>query len=193
MPDPFIEITSVTPLDDGSTAGGGRSFGWRALVSAALWVSAAVLAVVASFARVYSITTPLPGVPIGAVRYSYDGWGRGSTSASSQLQFGSGELVGPRYGVLFCSAAALLLVAAWLGLAQPKARWLPSARFLGGVATPFLAGSGASQIIAVLPYRHGITHTDNVFSFGASPWCATAASALAAMGWSMYRQPKQSG
>jgi hypothetical protein len=61
------------------------------------------------------------------------------------------------------------------------------------VATSFLAGSVAGQIIAVLPYRHGITHTDNVFGFGASPRCAVAASALATMAWSMYRQPEQSG
>lgn len=141
------------------------------LLSAALWLLAAALAVTASFARTFHVDA---GFPAGAAAprtfgYAYDGWGRVSIDARAGEAFGvSGH--GPRYGVLFCFCAALMLLACLVR----------AGRALGLAGALILAGVVSSLLVSDWPLR-GEEGTS--FRFGASPWLAATASLIGLAAW----------
>jgi hypothetical protein len=189
MVDDSIQITSITPYGrperprvrlpiGGATAVG---FGWPAV---------AMLAVLASFLRVYSVSISVPDTDNGVagfLRYAVDGWGRSSITHTAPGNFYS-SVPGPRYGLLFCIAAGVVLLGWLQSLWSPRSAGQPFGRALSGAGCAFLTGVVACEIIATLPSRKSLSQINGAFSFGPSPWLAGGACVLGAVTWAaQYR------
>lgn len=218
-----IEFFSVTPLDDGAEGGGAAGAGGRpaatattrplkaSLMHAAAWVVAAALAVGASFAPLYRIhgqlsdQAQLSGNP-AATRFSFyvDGWGRPRLRASGPLSVDD-ALTGPRYGIVFCACAALMLVAAVVAIAGPRIlaalrpRWrasstrpvMPTAQLsatVGITGALLLAGSAGSVALSTLPIRKQVLALDyETFGLGWSIGLAALSSLVCVLAWGWDR------
>lgn len=150
------------------------------------WPVVAALAVLASFAQVYSVTAIAPdanGAMTDFVRLAFDGWGRLSVKATGPDGFRPSGVTGPRYGVLFCIAAGAVLLGWLQSLRATPARWQPSGRTISGAGCAFLTGIVACQVLATLPNRRDLFRIYAVFHWGPSPWIAGGACALGVLTW----------
>lgn len=191
MVDDPIEITSVTPYDRSGRARADLpitavGFGWPAV---------AVLAVAASFVRVYSISTTISGgdgEASGLAGYAVDGWGRLSTVHTASETFEVSGVSGPRYGVLYCVAAGVILLGWLLGLLAMRSGRRPAGRAVTGAGCAFLAGVVACEVVATLPSRNGLPQADIAFAFGPSPWLAGSACVLGSVTWAAQWRAQRS-
>ena len=185
MVDEPIEISSITPYDQSVRPRAGRPVG-RAVAAGLGWPAVAVLAVMASFFRVFSVTTTITETEAGAaglIGYAFDGWGRISTMHTGSEPFDVGGASGPRYGVLYCIAAGVVLLG-WLhSLLAVRSDQRPVGRVVSGAGCAFLAGVVACEVVATLPNRNGFPQDDAVFTFGPSPWLAGCACVLGSLTW----------
>ncbi len=185
MADDPIEIASITPYGEPGRAPVRRPARQAALVGLG-WLVVAALAILASFARVYSVSTlnapDANGATAGFLLSAVDGWGRLSITPS-EAGFEPSGAIGPRYGVLFCIAAGAVLLGWLLSLRAKSARWQPGGRAISGAGCVFLLGVLACQVVATLPYRRDLFRYDAVFHFGPSPWIAGGACALGLSTW----------
>lgn len=171
----MVEIEFLDPDEDespvpdpiGSPAGGDRrAAALRFAIPyapAVLWAGAAVLAVVAPFRVIDTITVRQQGQ---TQRETTDGWGRyRSAEGVSALSHG------PRYGVVLAGCAAVLVAAAALAVLRaarrPHASVLPRVRIGLGVA----GAGGLAALVAVLVLNYLSTKDTldaQVKSFGSS-------------------------
>jgi len=184
MVDDPIEIASITPYGEPGRPSQGPV---RAATVVGLgWPVVAALAVIASFAQVYSVTASTPdanGTMTDVVRSAFDGWGRFSVRATGPDGFEPSGVTGPRYGVLFCIAAGAVLLGWLQSLRATPARRQPSGRAISGTGCAFLMGVVACQVAATLPNRKDLFRIPAVFHFGPSPWIAGGACALGLLTW----------
>lgn len=203
MVDDPIEITSVTPYGapDRPPA---RLSSYRAKAVGFGWPVVAVLAVLASFARVFSLTigiidadtdTDVDTGIASSISYAVDGWGRPHVTHTAAEDFIASGVTGPRYGVLFSIAAGLVLLGWLLTLLRaPRQAWQPVGRTLCGLGCVFLLGVVACEIVATLPNRRSFPEIHQTFRFGPSPWLAGGACALGAVIWAaQFRAQRTDG
>jgi hypothetical protein len=105
---------------------------------------------------------------------------------TTQLEIGP-VIAGPRYGVLFCVCASLMLAAFTLTLMPDRFRRSPSASAVGAVGCLVLIGVTACQIIVSLSFRHASALTHDVFRFGLSPVLASMSCLAGIALWLLHR------
>jgi hypothetical protein len=142
-------------------------------------VVAAGLALAAAWAPVLQVTQPVPGSD-GYIRYSINGWGQGTVQ--SNLDFSIDTLSGTNFGLLLCSAAGGLAIAALLDWLPHRPWWQPSGRSVAGLAIAFLLAVVLCEVITSLPTRWSsqVGHS-SAFHFGLSPWLGGIACLIAAL------------
>lgn len=186
-----VEISSVTPYGTGPEPRVPQTS--LPAVLGASWIAAALLAIAASFARVYSLTFGTPGTngsPGITTRFAIDGWGRTSITHNPATALSTtASPGGARWGVLFCLAAAAMLLG-WLLQMPTSSRWHTTHTGLkiSGWSCVFLAGVVSGQIIATLPAANGAPGT---FHFGTSPLLGTVSSVLGLLIWSVQHQTQR--
>jgi hypothetical protein len=142
-------------------------------------LAAAGLALAAAWAPVLQVTQPVPASD-GYIRYSINGWGQGTVQ--SNLDFSIDSLSGTNFGLLLCSAAAGLAIAALLDWLPRRPRWQPSGRTVAGLAIAFLLAVVLCEVITSLPARWSFQVGHNsAFHLGLSPWLGGAACLIAAL------------
>jgi hypothetical protein len=154
------------------------------------WLAAALLAVLASFAKVYSFSMPANGDQSDRIHYSLDGWGRIRVfqTPDTGVDFGS-YAAGPRYGVLLCLAAAAMLLG-WLiqrrALGHP--RLAPPGLPVSGLGSVFLCGVVACQFVDSWPATHGATGT---IPFGPSLYLGGGSALLGVATWIVQQRSQR--
>lgn len=152
------------------------------------WLIAAVLAVLASFTRLYGFNTPASGDPADRIHFSIDGWGRyRMTRTPSDAGFDTGSFpAGPRYGVLLCLAAAVMLVG-WLirrrALGQP--RLVEFGLPLSGLASVFLCGVVGCMVVDTWPVIHS---SGSAVRLGLCLYLAGGSAVLGMATWALERR-----
>ncbi|HEX2904609.1 MAG TPA: hypothetical protein VHO01_14240 [Jatrophihabitans sp.] len=140
----------------------------------ALTLTAAVSAVLGSFLTLYRLDV---GDPISgdiAERLTYGGWGQVYQSSPGTVGAASFSADNaPRYGVVFCAAALLLVASTIWVLSRSRARWCsPSAPGLLGAT--LLAGSVATLFVLTSP-RLAAGNTTQIH-LGAGFFCEAGAA-----------------
>jgi len=146
-------------------------------------LAAAALTLVACWGTVLVLTSWQPsadGDPHGGgyLRFRSDGWGRTAVTASDPIDFIGSGTDGPRFAVLLRIAAAALLLSATTDWWPGRLRWQPNGQLLTALTAAFLVAVVLSELITVLPYRHGAA-TD--VRIGWSVWLAGAGCLLATL------------
>jgi hypothetical protein len=152
------------------------------------WLIAAVLAVLASFTRLYGFSTPASGELADRIHISIDGWGRyRMTRTPADAGFNASSFpAGPRYGLLLCLAAAAMVVG-WLirrrALGQP--RLVEFGLPLSGLASVFLGGVVGCMAVDSWPVIHGSGSTVRV---GLCLYLAGGSAVLGIATWALERR-----
>jgi drug/metabolite transporter (DMT)-like permease len=113
-----------------------------------------VLAVLASFAKVYAYSMPPLDGQTDRIHTSVDGWGRVRVSpVLADTGFSSSSFsAGPRYGLLLCLAAAAMVLGWLVQLrAANQPRLAPLGSPLSGLGSVFLCGVVACLLVDVWP------------------------------------------
>jgi len=158
------------------------------------WLGAAALAVAASFTKVYGFVLSLPATgdnPVTPLRYSIDGWGRNRLAANPAAGFSSVGLgTGPRFGVLLC-LAAVAIVLGWLIQRSSDRRLADLGLPLSGLASVFLCGVVACQLIVSWPMIAGAA--DDGFQLGPSLFLSAGSALLGVATWIVHLRGQQAG
>jgi hypothetical protein len=201
----FLEPAHVPrpeePTPDGPVVGR-PGFGLPVTASALMWGAAGVVALVAAFQKIYTLSY---GSGAGRFSESIDGWGRISVSGPLTVD---GSQYGARYGVVFCACAIVFVLLA-VGSASalvvaPWRRVLPVALLVGVAAAAILAGLLAAVVLhaqSTLASARASVHRaaglgdpirgDLGTSYGPCIWLGLAAlaCAVAALGLNVLARP----
>lgn len=114
-----------------------------------------MLAVAASFAKVVSVNLPSDSDQSDRQHYSVDGWGR--IRVSGDLGIDSNSLgSGPRYGVVLCLAAAVIVLGWLIQRRLPNLpRLAPHGLAISGLGAVFLCGVVACLLVVSWPVLRG--------------------------------------
>jgi len=174
--------------------------------AAAGWTVAGLLGAAASLFTVMSMQDPYAGssgssagdITVYSTTVSFDAWGRSvvssATSGSPAGAIGASSFEvpgGPRYGIVLCAAAVVLLAAA-ISMAFPGRFGLPRLLSgLGPVGAGILAGVAACQLLAFSAYSRPFTPpgvskpivSPSTWQLGPCPWITVAAALAGAATW----------
>lgn len=159
-----------------------------ALVQAALWLLAAGLYVLDPFLAWEQVRLSFPddNFTTRQARYSVDGWGHIHVEATPAFLDSSSS--GPKYGIVFCVGAALMVVTAgWLLLPRLHTRWLsPIVPAAVGALVPAGVALALYLDVQASNGRAGANVSVNV---GVGVYLVLGALAVALLAWLLGRWP----
>lgn len=163
---------TVTPYDDSLMDAPRPRLARFDLIAAGLSVLAAALAILAPFLTVLQINTHFQDQDGSALAnfaqgYRINGWGQLHVVSSAPVDGASSSSAGPKYGIIFCACAAIMLAGAvWQLRPQWRTRWLsPTALPLAGA----LLLGGAAAIVATEIWTDVAHSGDGGFNYHLGP------------------------